>query len=66
MIIKDKVTENFGMVDEFCIFFDAKTVKYITNPSFKPYYHRDSTMLKGQTMILRHKLNKQEIQTSFI
>ena len=52
MITEDKVTELFGMADDFCKFFDAMMEKYTLKSDKKRRYHRDSTMSKAEIMLI--------------
>lgn len=52
MLIKDKVIEIFCMRDDFCKFFDAMTVKDTLKSIGKRKYHRSSTMLKTEVMLI--------------
>ena len=52
MITEDKVTEIFCMADDFCKFFDTMTTKYTLKPTGKRKYHRNSTMLKAEVMLI--------------
>jgi len=52
MITDDKVTELFCMADDFGKFFDAMMAKYTLKPVNKRKYHRDSTMLKAEMMLI--------------
>ena len=52
IITEDKVTEIFGMADDFCKFFDAMVAKYTLKPTGKRKYHRDSTMSKAEVMLI--------------
>ncbi|EFB30371.1 transposase, IS4 family [Segatella oris F0302] len=40
------------MADDFCKFFDAMTAKYTLKPIGKRKYHRSSTMLKAEVMLI--------------
>jgi hypothetical protein len=52
MITDDKVTELFCMADDFCKFFDAMMAKYTLKPVNKRKYHRDSTMLRAEVLLI--------------
>ena len=52
MITEDKVAEIFCMADDFCKFFDAMTAKYTLKPTGKRKYHRNSTMLKAEVILI--------------
>ncbi len=52
MLTKDKVTELFCIVDDFCKFFDAMMEKYTQKPGRKRHYHRGSTMSKAESMLI--------------
>ena len=52
MITEDKVTELFGMADDFCKFFDAMMEKYTLKSDKKRRYHRDSAMSKAEIMLI--------------
>ena len=52
MLIEDKVIEIFCMRDDFCKFFDAMTVKDTLKSIGKRKYHRSSTMLKTEVMLI--------------
>ena len=52
MITESKVIELFRMADDFCKFFDAKMSKYTPKPVLKRSYHRISTMLKAEIMLI--------------
>ena len=52
MITEDKVIEIFCMADDFCKFFDAMTAKYTLKPTGKRKYHRNSTTLKAENLLL--------------
>ena len=52
MITEDKVTELFCMADDFCKFFDAMMEKYTLKSDKKRRYHRDTTMLKAEIMLI--------------
>ena len=52
MITEDKITEIFCMADDFCKFFDAMIAKYTLKPIGKRKYHRSSTMLKTEVMLI--------------
>ncbi len=52
MLNEDKVTELFCMADDFCKFFDAMMEKYTLKSDKKRHYHRCSTMLKAEIMLI--------------
>jgi len=52
MITDDKVTELFCMADDFGKFFDAMMAKYTLKPVNKRKYHRDSTVLRAEVLLI--------------
>ena len=52
MITEDKVTKLFCIADDFCKFFDAMMEKYTLKADKKRQYHRKSTMLKAEIMVI--------------
>lgn len=52
MINENKVTEIYCMADDFCKVFDDQMTKYTIQPQSKRKYHRDSTLLKAEVMVI--------------
>jgi hypothetical protein len=52
MFTEDKATEIFCIADDFCKVFDTQMEKYTIKSNSKRKYHRDSTMLKAEIMII--------------
>ena len=52
MSTEDKVTEIFFMADGFCQVFDQMMLKYTLIDHKKKKYHRASTMLKTEIMVI--------------
>ena len=52
MFTEDKATEIFCIADDFCKVFDTQMEKYTIKSNSKSKYHRDSTMLKAEIMII--------------
>lgn len=52
MITEDKVIELFCIADDFCNFFDSMMAKYTIKAVKKRHYHRDSTLSKGEVMLI--------------
>lgn len=52
MFTKDKITEIFCVVDDFCKFFDTMMAKYTIKAVHKRKYHRSFAMSKAEIMLI--------------